>query len=137
MINFPSMSRPIRKTLYTLNIDNYAPEICALTYPLMKNYARKIGAAFSIIDERKFPEWPVVYEKLQIHELAKGEYARHADVDVLEPREPDDWQIFVDSDALISPEFFDVTELLSKDTVLHNGRDMAGLRFKKNEKFLP
>jgi hypothetical protein len=32
-------SRPIKKTIYTLNIGDYAPEICALTYPLMRAYA--------------------------------------------------------------------------------------------------
>src|ERR1700723_715863 len=128
------MSRPIRKTLYTLNIDNYAPEICALTYPLMKNYARKIGAEFCIIDTRLFPEWPAVYEKLQIHQMARGE-------GFMDPtgawvtKDPPDWNIFVDSDALISPEFFDVTEQLSKDTVLHNGRDMGGIRWKYDEYF--
>ena len=66
----PSWSKPLRKTIYTVNIGDYAPEICALTYPLMQAYARKIGADFHVIRERKFPAWPVVYEKLQVHELA-------------------------------------------------------------------
>ena len=101
------------KTLYTLNIGNYAPAVRALTYPLMKNYARKIRARFVEITERKFPDWPVVYEKLQIHELGRGS----------------DWNIFVDADAMIHPEMFDVTEHLTKDTVCHNGRDMAGVRW--------
>lgn len=114
-------SRPIKKTLYTLNINNYAPEICALSYPLMRAYARKIGADFRVLTMRKFPEWPVVYEKLQIHELAK--------------EDSNDWSIFVDSDALINPEMFDVTEHLSKDTVCHNGRDMAGVRWKYDQYF--
>ncbi|HWB97853.1 MAG TPA: hypothetical protein VG672_14160 [Bryobacteraceae bacterium] len=51
-----SWSRPIKKTVYTLNIGDYAPEICALTYPLMEAYARKIGADFHVIRERKFPD---------------------------------------------------------------------------------
>jgi hypothetical protein len=114
-------SKRIKKTLYTLNIGDYAPEICALTYPLMQAYARKIGADFFVIHERKFPEWPVVYEKLQIFELGR----LHGN----------DWNIFADADALISPEMFDITDFLSKNTVCHNGRDMASIRWKYDHYF--
>ncbi len=57
----------IRKTVFTLNIGNYAPEITALTYPLLHYYAERIGAEFRIIKARMFPGWPVQYEKLQIY----------------------------------------------------------------------
>lgn len=110
------------KTLYTLNIGNYEPIICDLTYPLLKHYANKIGAQFHVITERKFPEWPITYEKLQIHELAK--------------QRKDDWAFFLDSDTLCSPEMFDVTNHLPMDTIAHNGRDMAGVRWKYDEYFL-
>ena len=103
----------VKKTIYTLNVDNYAPQITALTYPLIQRYADKIGADFQIIGTRQFPDWPVVYEKLQIYELGKNT----------------DWNIYVDSDAIIHPDMFDVTDHISKDTVLHNGRDMAGNRW--------
>jgi hypothetical protein len=103
----------MKKTIYTLNIDNYAPQITALTYPLIQRYADKIGANFEIIGTRQFPGWPVVYEKLQIHELGKD----------------NDWNIYIDSDAIVHPDMFDVTDHLTKDTVLHNGRDMAGNRW--------
>jgi hypothetical protein len=116
-----SWARPVKKTVYTLNVGNYAPEICALTYPLLRAYARKIGADFHVIGERKFPEWPMDYEKLQIHELAR----EHGN----------DWNIYIDSDALVSPDMFDVTEHLSKDTVCHNGKDMAGIRWKYDHYF--
>lgn len=59
----PYWSKPVKKTIYTLNIGDYAPEICALTYPLMQAYARKIGAEFHVIRERKFPDWPLDYEQ--------------------------------------------------------------------------
>lgn len=120
-LTLKSWSRPVKKTVYTLNIGNYAPEICALTYPLMQAYARKIGADFHVIKERKFPGWPVVYEKLQIYQLGR----EHGN----------DWNIFIDSDALINPEMFDVTEHLQKDTVCHNGRDMAGIRWRYDQYF--
>ena len=63
--------KPLKKTVFTLNIDGYAPEVTELTYPLMKHYAAKIGADFHIIKERKFPDWPPVYEKMQIYQLAQ------------------------------------------------------------------
>ncbi len=107
------------KTLFTLNIGGYAPEITSLTYPLLKHYAHKIGADFEIITERQFPNWPVVYEKMQIHELGKG----------------NDWNIYIDSDALIHPDMFDPTDHLHKDTVGHNGNDMAGNRWRYDRFF--
>ncbi len=113
--------KPVKKTIYTLNIGNYAPAVCEITYPLINAYARKIGADFKIITERKFPEWAVVYEKLQIHELAQ--------------RDQNDWSIYIDSDALVHPDMFDVTALLSKDTVCHNGRDMALVRWNYDQYF--
>lgn len=87
----------------------------------MKYYANRIGANFHIISQRKYPDYPVTYEKLQIFELGRAM--------------ENDWNIFVDSDALIHPETIDFTEFLNKDTVLHNGYDMANVRWKYDEYF--
>jgi hypothetical protein len=111
----------MKKTLFTLNVDGYSPEITEITYPLLKYWANKIGAEFFIIDKRKFPGWPVTYEKLQIYELAK------------EMR--NDWNIFVDSDAIIHPETLDWTLYLNKDTVAHNGNDFANIRWRYDDYF--
>ena len=109
-----------KKVLYTLNVgSNYAPEITKLTYPLLKHWARKIGADFQEITERKFPDWPVVYEKLQIHELGQNT----------------DWNIYIDADALVHPDFYDPTDHMQKDTVAHYGYDMAGHRWKYDKYF--
>jgi hypothetical protein len=110
----------MKKTLWTLNVDNYAPEIIKLTYPLLKRYAAKCGAEFRTIDERKFPDFPPVYEKLRIFELGQDS----------------DWNIYIDSDAVIHPDMFDVTNHLTKDTVCHNANDMAGNRWKYDRFFL-
>jgi hypothetical protein len=115
-------NKPLKKTLYTLNIDDYEPEITALTFPYMRKYAEKIGADFFIITERKFPDWPVTFEKLQIYELAQ----QHAN----------DWNIFCDGDCLIHPDLMDVTNHISKDTVMHNGSDESTHRFKADRFFL-
>jgi hypothetical protein len=113
--------KKIKKTIFTVNVDNYAPEITELTYPLLKRYAEKIGADFVVIKDRKFPDKPPVYEKMQIYELAQ----------VM----GNDWNIYIDSDAIIHPDMFDVTEFLTKDTVCHNGNDMANNRWKYDNYF--
>lgn len=101
------------KTVYTLIVDSYAPSVTALTLPHMRRYAEKIGARFHVITDRKFPDFPPVYEKLQIHELGRG----------------NDWNIFFDADVLVHPDLFDVTEHLPKDTVMHWRNDLAGNRW--------
>lgn len=114
--------RKIRKTLFTLDINDYEPEIKALTFPYLQHYARKIGGDFYVIKERRFPDFPVTYEKLQIYTLA-----REFDLD---------WAIFADADCLIHPDLMDVTNLLHKDTVLHNASDESTHRYKADECFL-
>lgn len=107
------------KTVWTLDVDDYAPEITAITHSYLCRYAEKIGAEFRIISERKFPEFAPTYEKLQLFELGRES----------------DWNIYFDSDCLIHPDFFDVTEHLSKDTVMHNAIDLAGWRWRYDEFF--
>jgi hypothetical protein len=114
--------RKLKKIVFTLNIGDYAPELCELTYPYMQGYAEKIGAEFYIIKERKFPEFPPVYEKLQIK-------------DIMEERGAD-WAIYIDSDVLVHPDLFDVTNHLRKDTVMHWGTDLASNRWEYDEYFL-
>ena len=111
-------SKP-RLIVWTLDINNYEPAVRALAEPLQRHWARKIGAEYRVIAERKFPDFPVVYEKLQLHELG------------LES----DWTIFLDADALVHPDMFDPTNHLPKDTVAHNGKDMADLRWRFDEYF--
>lgn len=111
-----------KKAIWVLNVDNYAPEITSITYPLMKGYARKIGADFCEITERKFPDWPVVCEKMQIYELAKKKGA--------------EWNIYFDSDAMVHPETPDFTHFIPKDTVAQNGYDFSAVRHRYDEYFL-
>jgi hypothetical protein len=91
----------MKKTIFSLNIDGYADDIARLTYPCMKMYAESIGANFIEINKRKFPGYPVIYEKFQIYELTKD----------------NDWGIFFDADTLINPNLFDITEVIPEDTV--------------------
>lgn len=103
------------KTIYLLNINDYSPEITAITYPFIEDWAKKIGAEIYRITERKYPDYPTVYEKLQIYDIEKERKS--------------DWVIYIDSDCLIYPDLPDVTEILPKDTVLQNGHDYSWVRF--------
>jgi hypothetical protein len=115
--------KPIKKTLFTLNIDNaYDKRITDITYPFLKAYAHKIGANFHIITERKFPDYPITYEKCQVYELGQ--------------QMNNDWNIFFDCDALIHPDFMDITNYLKKDMCAHNGVDLANVRWKYDRFFL-
>jgi len=114
--------KSIKKTVFTLNVNNYAPEIREITYPLLKYWAHKIGAEFYEITERKFPEWPVTYEKLQIFELGR--------------QMENDWNIYVDADAAIHPGCPDWTNFLKKDTIAHWNCDMANVRWRYDKYFL-
>lgn len=121
----PEGRRPVsRKTIYTLNVGNYEPRITELTFPLMRGYAEKIGAEFEVIDDPRWhwgEDWPINIHKFQVSHRSR--------------RNNDEWSIFLDADTLVSPEMFDVTDHLSKDTVAHNGRDMAGVRWKYDKYF--
>ncbi len=111
-------NKRIKKTLFTLNLnpDEYK-EITDLTYPFIKEYCRKINAEFYVIKERKFPEWKsLTYEKCQVYQLAQ--------------EMENDWNIFFDADAIIHPDTPDLTLLVNKDTVVHNGEDFAPVRWK-------
>jgi len=109
-----------KKVIYTLNI-NYSKDVTNLTYPLLRRYAKKIDADFEVITSRKFPDWPIVYEKLQIYNLAREQNR--------------EWIYYIDSDALIHPDFFDLTDLVQKDTVIHTGADFAPIRWKMDDYF--
>ena len=113
----------MKKTIFTLNIDNYCPNICEITYPLIKRYAKKIGADFHIINKRKFSkDFPVTFEKFQVYELSK--------------QMGNDWNIFLDSDTVVHPEAIDWTNFLNKDTILFNGIDMGAVRWRYDNNFL-
>lgn len=109
----------LTKCVWTLNINGYAPEITEVTYPHLKAYAEKIGAEFRVIDSRCWPSAPASYEKLQLHWLG----------------EQYDWNIYIDSDALIHPDMFDITRHIYPNTVLQYGNDLAGTRWKDDKYF--
>lgn len=110
----------MRKVVYTLCVDNYFPELSALTLPNHAAYAARIGAEFIILNERKYPEWHPTYEKVQIHALGSH----------------NDWNIHIDADMLISDSLWDVTERLNPFTIGHYSIYDPRFYFKADEYFL-
>lgn len=111
----------MKKSLYTMRIGNYAPDICELTYPLLKHWARKLGAEFVEITERKYPDWPIPYETFQLYELMK--------------ERDDDWCYWIDADALVNPETPDWTAYMTPDMCCQNGTDPGPIRWRQDEYF--
>lgn len=107
----------IKRTVFTLNLnpDRYK-DITDITYPLMKKFCHKIGAEFYEITERKFPDYPPSYEKVQVYKLGQDMQ--------------NDWNIFFDCDTLINPNTPDFTLYIPRDHCAHNAHDPAFLRWK-------
>lgn len=106
------------KTIFQLDIDNYLPEVTAVTYPRVEQYAEKIGADVVRITKRKYPDYPISYEKFQIYDLASSE-----------------WNLFFDSDFLIHQEMFDLTEYVPKERVFINNDNLAVGRYAPDNYF--
>lgn len=107
--------------MFTLATEGWEPNICDLTFPLLKRYADKMDAEFYVIKDRKFPDWPPACEKLQIHQLAQ--------------EMENDWNFYIDADALVHPETPDMTLFVPTDTVAHNGADFCPIRWRGDRFF--
>ena len=94
----------MRKLIHVVNINDFFPELFALTYPTIRSYAERNGYMINMITERKFPDYPINYEKMQVYEDGKN-----AEVNIL-----------CDADMLIHPEFPEVTEFLKRDSIAFN-----------------
>ena len=94
----------MRKLIHVVNINDFFPELFALTYPTIRSYAERNGYMINMITERKFPDYPINYEKMQVYEDGKD-----AEVNIL-----------CDADMLIHPQFPDVTEFLQRDSISFN-----------------
>lgn len=95
------MSSRASKCVHVLATKDYAPELCAITIPTIRAYAERIGADFNLITERKFPDFPINYERLQIYEAGKGY----------------EWNFNIDADMVLGRNLPDITENAPKDHV--------------------
>ena len=94
----------MKKLIHVLNINDFFPELFALTFPTIQSYAQKHGFQINLITERKFPDYPINYEKMQVFRDGMG-----ATLNML-----------CDADMLIHPEFPDVEQIVNPKTVAFN-----------------
>ena len=80
--------------VHTVVLNNWFPELCDLTLPLIQKWADNINADFNLITKPKYPEWPANYERFQIWESGANY----------------EWNINVDADFILHPELEDVTD---------------------------
>lgn len=106
----------MKKAVFTVLVDNYRPDICIKTIPTIKAYAEKIGAEYIIIDERKYPEFPVFYEKVQVYELGKNyDFCILIDADfIVHPNAPD-FTLGISPGYVGVVEAFDADKFFMKD----------------------
>jgi hypothetical protein len=109
----------MKKAIWVVNINNYRPDVTKYTLPNIKAYADRIGAEYKEITNRKYPDWPITYEKLQIHELG-AEY---------------DWNILCDADVLISKDMPDITTLIPINYIGAHGSYNIGITVKEPDLF--
>lgn len=104
---------PPKKCVHVLATTDYSPEVCAVTLPSIEAYAKRIGADFNRITSRRFPDYPINYERMQIFELGK-EY---------------DFNINIDADMILGPQLIDIT------TRVYDGLVGTAMVFKLSEAF--
>jgi hypothetical protein len=84
------MSRRTSCCIHILLINDFFPELTEMTLKTVERYAKNINAKLNIISQRKFPDWPILTEKLQVYDY------------------PDyDWNILMDADILVHPDTID------------------------------
>ena len=94
----------MNKILHVLNINDFFPELFELTYPTIKAYADRTGFTINLITERKFPDYPINYEKMQVYKDGDGA----------------DYNMLCDADMLIHPHFPDVATIVKPENVAFN-----------------
>ena len=94
----------MKKIIHVVNINNFFPELFSLTYPTIKSYAERYSYDINIISERKFPDYPIHYEKFQVFEDGKEALIN----------------ILCDADMLIHPQLPDMVTHLRRDAIAFN-----------------
>jgi len=82
-----------KSVIYVVRVNDYLPKVCEYTLPTIESYAKKVKAEVHYITERKFPDWPASYEKLQVYELGIE----------------NEWNYVIDADMLLHPDLPKVT----------------------------
>jgi hypothetical protein len=107
------------RMIHVLLIDNYFPELCEISLPTIEAWAKKINAKVNYITKRRWSDWPMMTEKLQV-------WYDGAD---------QDWNIFVDADVLIHPDAPDFLSFQPADHVTVKDAYHAHKQFKTDDPY--
>jgi hypothetical protein len=118
----------MKTCVHFVNIPDHPSQYTAVTFPLVHAYAKRIGATFNIISQRKFPNFPVEYEAMQIHEA--GAFY--------------DWNMHIAAGMVLGEWLQDPSLYMSDDCVATNmvfGADQAfrtegNIYFERNERYV-
>jgi hypothetical protein len=110
----------MKKIIHVVNINDFFPELFAMTFPTVQSYAQRNGYEINLITKRKFPDFHINYEKMQVWEDGKD-----ADINLL-----------VDADVLIHPGFPDVMNIVPQHHIGFNDNYHASSKFHTNHYFL-
>lgn len=121
------MSSRASKCVHVLATKDYAPELCAITIPTIQAYAEKIGADFNLIHERKFPDFPINYERLQIYEAGKDyEWNFNIDADMVLGKELPDISLGAPKEYVRVVMHFNLSEYFNIEDNIFFARDGRG-----------
>jgi hypothetical protein len=117
----------MKKAIFTVLVDNYLPELCKKTLPTIKAYADKIGADYILIKNRKYPDFPPTYEKMQIYELGQGyDFCLLIDADFIIDANAPDFTTGILPGYVGVLEAFDAGNLFLKDEYfIKDGRNIG------------
>lgn len=103
----------MKKVIHIVNINDFFPELFRLTHPTITHYAKKYDYTINLITERKFSDYPIHYEKLQVYEDGKE----------------NDINVLLDADMLIRPDMPDFMQICKQDHVAYNDGYHISTRF--------
>jgi len=110
----------LKKIIHVVYINDFFPELFKITFPTVKKYAENNGYEINLITERKFPEWHIHYEKMQVYEAGKD-----ADINIL-----------LDADILIHPNYPDVKNIIPPSRVAFNEAYNISAKCRLNKYFV-
>ena len=87
--------------IHFISIPDCELPFASISLPMVRAYAQRIGASLNIISQRKFPDFPVQYELVQIYEAG----ASH------------DWNMHLGAGVLIGDTLPDPSSYISSDHI--------------------
>ena len=109
----------MKRVIFTLCVNDYLPKLTKITIPNISAYAHRCGAEYHVLTESPFKEWPVTYQKLQIHELGKNY----------------DQVMHIDADMLIHKDFWNVFDIVGPKEIACHATYTASVNFSCDEYF--